>query len=69
MLIIDRFEGDIAVLENDDGNMQNVSRALLPENACEGDILVYSEGVYIPDDRTTEQRRREILELQESLWE
>ena len=41
MIIIDRFEEDLAVLETDDG-MINVERSLLPENAAEGDVLTYN---------------------------
>lgn len=55
MTIIDRFEGDLAVLETDDG-MINVERSLLPENAAEGDVLVY-DGSWTVDTAATEQRR------------
>ncbi|SEH47879.1 Protein of unknown function [Ruminococcus flavefaciens] len=55
MIIIDRFEGSLAVLETDDG-MINVERSLLPENAAEGDVLVY-DGSWTVDTTATEQRR------------
>ncbi len=55
MIIIDRFEGNLAVLETDDG-MINVERSLLPENAAEGDVLVY-DGSWTVDTAATEQRR------------
>ena len=55
MIIIDRFEGSLAVLETDDG-MINVERSLLPENAAEGDVLVY-DGSWTVDIAATEQRR------------
>lgn len=55
MIIIDRFEGSLAVLETDDG-MINVERSLLPENAAEGDVLVY-DGSWTVDTAATEQRR------------
>ena len=55
MIIIDRFEGDLAVLETDDG-MINVERSLLPENAAEGDVLVYKSS-WTVDTAATEQRR------------
>ena len=38
MLIIDRFEGDYAVVETDKG-MINIPRSDLPTNAKEGDTL------------------------------
>jgi hypothetical protein len=55
MIIIDRFESSLAVLETDDG-MINVERSLLPENAAEGDVLVY-DGSWTVDKAATEQRR------------
>ena len=55
MIIIDRFEGNLAVLETDDG-MKNIERSLLPENAAEGDVLVYKSS-WTVDTAATEQRR------------
>ena len=40
MLIIDRFEGDFAIVETDNG-MINVPKSELPENAKEGDALKF----------------------------
>lgn len=55
MIIIDRFEGNLAVLETDDG-MKNIERSLLPENAAEGDVLIL-DGSWTVDTSATEQRR------------
>lgn len=57
MIVIDRFEGSLAVLETDNGNI-TLSRELLPDTAREGDILVYSGGRYIVDEAATAERRR-----------
>ena len=39
--VIDRFEGDVAVLELDDGeSFADADRSTLPEGAREGDALV-----------------------------
>ena len=38
-LIIDRFEGDFAVIELPDGKMIDCPKALLPDDAKEGSIL------------------------------
>ncbi|MBQ8961679.1 MAG: DUF3006 domain-containing protein [Ruminococcus sp.] len=43
MIVIDRFEGEYAVLETDEG-MMNVHRGHLPSSAREGDALSYSNG-------------------------
>lgn len=37
--VVDRFEGHIAVLDEDAGQIVNVSRASLPHQAKEGDVL------------------------------
>ncbi|MDR2569911.1 MAG: DUF3006 domain-containing protein [Oscillospiraceae bacterium] len=41
MLIIDRFEGEIAVVETTNGFI-NIPRKDIPVNACEGDVLILS---------------------------
>lgn len=59
MTIIDRFEGDTAVLETDSG-MMNIHRSLLPENAAEGDVLTYESGTWEIDRQLTDHRRSRI---------
>ena len=56
MTVIDRFEGSIAVLETENGTV-TLQRSLLPENACEGDVLVCENGIWRIDTETTENRR------------
>lgn len=67
MLILERFEENIAVIENGD-NYIKTDRKNLPENASEGDVLVEKNGKYEIDKNQTEKRRKEILKLQNSLW-
>ncbi len=55
-MIIDRFEGDIAVVEADDGFLE-IPRSQLPPEAKEGDVLVRCCGGYAVDKDVTEQRR------------
>lgn len=59
-MIIDRFEGDFAVVETDIG-MTNISRELLPENAKEGDVIGVTDGVYYIDEEETQSRRKSML--------
>ena len=40
MLIIDRFEGDVAVCEDEDRRIVEMDRSLLPEGAREGSVLI-----------------------------
>ena len=56
MTIIDRFEGNIAVIETENGTV-TLQRSLLPQNACEGDVLVCENGIWLVDTETTENRR------------
>ena len=52
-LIIDRFEGEFAVCENEEGKMINISRNKLPKEAKEGDVIIIEkEKVYIDVEET-----------------
>ncbi len=54
MSIIDRFEGQWAVIEYSDTTF-NFPRPLLPKEAKEGDVLVFRVAV---DTRGTDERRK-----------
>ena len=56
MTRIDRFEGDIAVLETDEG-MLDIRRDELPDDAKEGDILIQGRSGWITDKEATAARR------------
>lgn len=67
--VIDRFEGDFAVCENEEGKMVNMDKKTLPLEAKEGDVIIFDcNGVSIDKEETTKRRKR-INELAESLWE
>lgn len=38
--VIDRFEGDFAVVELQDGSIAQIPRVVIPSNAKEGDIIL-----------------------------
>lgn len=59
MLVIDRFEGDIAVVE-DGESIINIPRNKLPFDAKEGDILILSDDKYLIDDVATVNRKKEL---------
>ena len=52
--IIDRFEGDFAVVELDNGNFENMPKTFLPQNAKEGDCIIIS----IDSNTTTKAKKR-----------
>lgn len=56
MIIIDRFEGEKAVLETDDG-MKYIDRARLPGDAREGDVLLKKGGSFAIERSAAEERR------------
>ncbi len=64
---IDRFEGDIAVLIDEEKVAHTVPRAQLPADAKAGEMLRLENGQYIPDDDAARARREQILRLQQKL--
>ena len=61
MIILDRLEETLAVLETDDG-MVNVPRELLPADVREGDVLrQVADGTYTTDAAATHARREKLL--------
>lgn len=59
MIVIDRFGEDFAVLEID-GEMSEVPRNIIPDDAREGDILVCVDGIYSVDEKATSERRSAV---------
>lgn len=67
---IDRFEENIAVLENrESGELINIEVEKLPEDVKEGDILKCINGKYILDKNRTNEETENIKEEMNSLWE
>lgn len=67
MLILERIQGDVAVISGDSGEFSVSSHMV--KGCREGDVIILSDDVYITDDIATERRRKEILSLQNSLWD
>ncbi len=67
MLILERIKGSVAVISGEDSEF-TVSSEMI--TGCrEGDVIVLSGDRYITDRAATGKRRREIISLQDSLWE
>ena len=62
-LIIDRFEGDFALVETEDKLMVNLPISLIP-GAKEGDVISI-----IIDEEETQKRKDNIQKLMDELWE
>ncbi|MGI6119227.1 MAG: DUF3006 domain-containing protein [Desulfosporosinus sp.] len=65
MLIIDRFEGEWAVIECDD-TIFNIPRFLLPLDAKESDVISISISV---DQTTTKERRQKGEEMMKDFFD
>lgn len=60
---IDRFEGELAIVELENKEIIEIPKAILPLEAKEGDIIATSVDV-----GETEERKRRIQEKFESLF-
>ena len=61
--VIDRFEGEFAVVELEDKKFVNVPRKAIPPEAKEGDIILT-----VIDNQGTKEQRKKIDNLMETLW-
>lgn len=61
--IVDRIEGDIAILESvEPKNVIEVSVYELPSSIHDGSVLVYENDKYYTDDKYEEERKNSIQE-------
>lgn len=67
-VVIDRFEGNYAVCEDEDRNILEINRKEIPKTAKDGDVLIINQGVIEIDGQETLDRRKSIKELQEKLF-
>ena len=65
MLIVDRFEDEYVVCEDENKKMINIKKNQIEGCVKEGDILSNIKGKYIID----ENRKKHIEELTKNLWE
>ena len=64
---VDRIEGDIAVLENEDERRVKVKMSLLPEGVREGCCLTEENGAFRLDEASAEALRRKHYMLQQRM--
>jgi len=68
MLIIDRFEEEYAVGENEDIKMINIPISYLPKESKEGDCIELVNDKYIINYKETKILKGKIEKLMKSLW-
>ena len=66
---IDRFEGNYAVCEQDNGIMINILKDKIPPEAKEGDILEVNGDIITIDHSKTAKRKKSIENLTKDLWD
>lgn len=67
--IIDRFEGDYAIVELSDGKMLEVKKSKIPAQAEEGDVLLIEGDCISIDEMETARRKAEVEKLMKDIWE
>ncbi len=65
MFVIDRFEGDWAIIEFNQ-KIFNIPKVVLPPGVREGDVITINISI---DKETTDKRKRDIKELADELFE
>jgi len=67
--IIDRFEGEYAVIEFEGRLMKDILNSELPVGLKEGDAVRYTDGVYVFDAQETERIKKMTKVMFDKLWE
>ncbi len=67
--ILDRFEGEYALCENEDKVIIKVRRSQIPEEAREGSFLEISEDGCTLLSEEQKKREEHIKTLMDDLWE
>lgn len=68
MIIIDRIEGDYAILEAEEEMLQ-IAVSELPAEAGEGDILTLTDAGWMVDAAATQERREALAALRRRMLE
>jgi hypothetical protein len=69
LLVIDRFEGDFAVCEDENRRMIHVRRSEIPLRAAEGDCLIADpKKGYVLDTDETARRKARIKDKMDRLF-
>lgn len=65
---VDRIEENIAICEDDDGNVLKLNVDELPQEIREGDIIEKTENGFVIDADETQLRRKKMAELQRNIF-
>lgn len=68
-LIVDRIEGEFAVCETEEEITVNIHLSDFPFAVKEGSVIYENNGDYELSEAEEEQRRKELFELADSLFD
>ncbi|HHY77025.1 MAG TPA: DUF3006 domain-containing protein [Clostridiales bacterium] len=66
--IIDRFEGEYAICQDENRKMVNIEKVRIPAEAKEGYVLIHHGDKFIIDIDETNRRKQKIQRLMDELW-
>lgn len=67
--IIDRFEGNFAICEMEDGSFQDIDIHTLPEDVAEGDIITICGDYIEVATEATQCRQEHIRDIMKDMWD
>ena len=67
--IVDRIEGDYAIVEKENGDMYRISIENIKGNFNEGDILIKKGEYFEIDKKFTLNRKNQIKNSMKNMWE
>lgn len=69
ILIVDRIENNVAVCEDQNGNMIDIKLTQIIDTIVEGDILAFTKEGYKVDRELTNKREEEMKEILKEMLE
>ncbi len=67
-LVIDRFEENFAVCEDEGGKIQNISIDTIVGSPKEGDVIELIDKKFYVNKKETEKRKKYVEELTKDMW-
>ena len=67
-MVIDRIEGDVAVVEVSKGEFVDVPVSLIEGRVRDGAVLAPAGGSYLGDEAATKERRERLGELRRRIF-
>ncbi len=65
--VVDRFENEIVICEDKNGNMIKIDKCLLPTDIKEGSVIDYNNGVYTLNEKAKKEIENRIKDKFDSL--